>query len=110
MRPWLLDLIVCPRTKEPLALRSTEVREDGDIVTGTLVSPSGACYPIRNGIPRFVDSHYASAFGLQWNRHALTQIDNQRHRHSEQRFWGETGFVAEQMAGRLTLDIEEVLK
>lgn len=29
------------------------------------------------GIPRYVgDEHYASSFGLQWNRHARTQLDS----------------------------------
>lgn len=33
--------------------------------------------PIVRGVPRFVsDAHYASSFGLQWNRHARAQLDS----------------------------------
>ena len=34
-------------------------------------------YRIINGVPRFVSSNnYASAFGLQWNEYAITQLDS----------------------------------
>jgi SAM-dependent methyltransferase len=40
-----LDLLACPQTHEPLTLQ-------GDV----LVSPAGKRYPVRNGIPDFVDA------------------------------------------------------
>jgi SAM-dependent methyltransferase len=42
-----------------------------------LSSPSGECYPIENGIPRFVKGvTYADNFGSQWNEFRLTQLDS----------------------------------
>jgi 2-polyprenyl-3-methyl-5-hydroxy-6-metoxy-1,4-benzoquinol methylase len=42
-----------------------------------LVSEQGRRYPIRNGIPRFVDSEdYVANFGLQWTIHNRTQLDS----------------------------------
>jgi len=36
-----------------------------------------ATYPVRNGIPRFVNSdQYAESFGFQWNRFRSTQLDS----------------------------------
>ena len=42
-----------------------------------LVSNSGEKFPVVNNIPRFVPKeNYASAFGLQWNTFANTQLDS----------------------------------
>ena len=55
-----------PATGGPLA-----VRED------CLLSPAGARFPIIDGIPRFVPSAgYADAFGEQWKKYRLTQLDS----------------------------------
>jgi 2-polyprenyl-3-methyl-5-hydroxy-6-metoxy-1,4-benzoquinol methylase len=102
MQTWLLPLLVCPKTKQPLSL--VDAVDSGEIISGTLVSPNGTRYAIVRGIPRFVKTHYATAFGLQWNRHAKTQIDDDRHRHSRERFWGETGLTPSEIQGRLVLD------
>ncbi len=57
---------VSPATAAPLAWRE-----------GTLSGPGGERIPVVQGIPRFVPSDlYASAFGLQWNLHAKTQLDS----------------------------------
>lgn len=57
---------VSPDTGAPLERR-------GD----RLVSAGGEEFPIVGGVPRFVASeHYAGHFGLQWRRHALTQLDS----------------------------------
>jgi SAM-dependent methyltransferase len=41
---------------------------------------SGHSFRVVGGIPRFVgDRTYADAFGLQWNRYRLTQLDSYRH-------------------------------
>ena len=37
---WALEILCCPKTREPLELRGSE-----------LVSPSGTVYPIVDGIP-----------------------------------------------------------
>src|ERR1035437_9334339 len=43
-----------------------------------LVSKSGQTFPILSGIPRIIvgKSDYTDAFGEQWNRHRLTQLDS----------------------------------
>ena len=42
-----------------------------------LVCPEGDSYPVRDGIPRFVDdAGYAAAFGAQWNAWRRTQLDS----------------------------------
>jgi 2-polyprenyl-3-methyl-5-hydroxy-6-metoxy-1,4-benzoquinol methylase len=57
---------VSPATKEKLMRRN-----------GALISPSGESFPVVNEIPRFVPAdNYASAFGLQWNTFAKTQLDS----------------------------------
>lgn len=91
-QPWILEHLRCPKT----GARLTE--QNGQLLGGARP------YPIVNGIPRFVDSHYAGGFGLQWNKHDLTQIDTTQHAHSAQRFWGETGFTPEYLKGKLVLD------
>lgn len=103
MRDWLLEHLICPISRKPLVLRRA-TRSGLEILSGNLVSPDGHEYPIVNGIPRFVKKHYATAFGLQWNTHALTQIDTRQHNHSAKRFWGETGFRPEKIANALVLD------
>jgi 2-polyprenyl-3-methyl-5-hydroxy-6-metoxy-1,4-benzoquinol methylase len=43
----------------------------------TLECPGGEVFARRGGIPRFVkSSHYADAFGAQWKRYRLTQLDS----------------------------------
>ena len=42
-----------------------------------LVNSDGESFPVVNGIPRFVpQENYASAFGLQWQTYAKTQLDS----------------------------------
>lgn len=50
------------------------LRAEGDV----LVSASGRVFPVLNGIPRIVldKSDYADAFGEQWNRYRVTQLDS----------------------------------
>lgn len=105
MRPWVLDLLQCPATGTALVLCEAEFDESGDILTGRLRNADGSrSYEIRGGVPRFVESHYASAFGLQWNRHRDTQLDRGQRGHSAFRFWGETGFQPECLRDKLVLD------
>jgi len=43
----------------------------------SLSCPEGCCFPVVQGIPRFVPSEgYAAAFGLQWNTYGRTQLDS----------------------------------
>jgi hypothetical protein len=59
--PW-----ICPEHQLPL--------QDTD---GGLACPRGEVFAVRHGVPRFVaDEGYAAAFGSQWHRHRLTQLDS----------------------------------
>jgi SAM-dependent methyltransferase len=63
-------------------------------------------YPIVRGVARFVDAEqYASSFGFQWLTFRDTQLDNEHSRRSEQDFRRRTGFVPEELAGKLVLDV-----
>jgi 2-polyprenyl-3-methyl-5-hydroxy-6-metoxy-1,4-benzoquinol methylase len=56
---------VCPRDGEELS--------EGD---GSLTCPHGHAFPVRDGIPRFAGEGYSSAFGMQWQAFARTQLDS----------------------------------
>lgn len=45
------NLYVCPETRRPLSLKSILDETNDEVVSGSLVSPSGTEYPISNGIP-----------------------------------------------------------
>lgn len=72
MTPALTALLAEPRTGLPLRLEAWARSDRGDVLEGRLVSPSGAAYPIRGGIPRFLDAGTETgsveAFGDQWNQ------------------------------------------
>lgn len=71
MTPFLAKYLCDPVTREPLRLVNARKGADGRILAGELVSPSGGVYPVRDGIPRFVDPSLVEAvasFGNQWNR------------------------------------------
>jgi uncharacterized protein YbaR (Trm112 family) len=70
MTPFLLDYLCEPVTGAPLRLLAARTNDAGDIVAGELVAPSGATYPIVNGIPRLlghVPVETVASFGEQWN-------------------------------------------
>lgn len=63
-------------------------------------------YPIRNGIPRFVQpSNYAESFGFQWTEFSKIQLDSYNGtKFSEERFQSVTGWSRSDLAGKLVLD------
>ena len=92
MKKKFLKYLICPETKEQLQLKN-EVIEEDSIKSGTLYS-SKKTYEIINYIPRFVDSHYASNFGFQWNIHNKTQLDKKNlFSISEKRFFETTNWT-----------------
>lgn len=87
--------LVCPKCRLPLDWDPDSTPVPDTVVEGRLVC--GGCrsdYPVRGGVPRFVPvDNYATGFGLQWNRHAATQLDS----HTgipltEERFFRATGW------------------
>jgi SAM-dependent methyltransferase len=107
MRPKLLDVLACPKCHGDLDCAAFETSADGDITAGELKCRAcGAAFPVEAGIPRFVPrENYASSFGYQWNRFKSEQIDaaNQTGL-SELRFYSETGWTKEWLAGKWVLD------
>ena len=96
MRPEHLELLACPSCAGALD-------EDGSRL---LCGGCGASYPVRDGIPRFVDEGYTSSFGLQWNRFRGEQLDSHNGTSiSEARFFAETGWSPEWLAERQVVDI-----
>lgn len=66
----------------------------------------GRSYPLIRGIVRFVDAQkYAGTFGFQWQRYTHTQLDNECTRESENTFRRKTGFMPEELRGKLVLDV-----
>jgi 2-polyprenyl-3-methyl-5-hydroxy-6-metoxy-1,4-benzoquinol methylase len=106
MKPELLEVLRCPRTKQRLLLDTSETAA-GSCDSGFLVTADGTQrYPIRNGIPRFVpESTYADNFGMQWNQFRHTQLDSHSgHPISADRFWSSTDWTPAQLAGQWVLD------
>jgi SAM-dependent methyltransferase len=64
---WLLDHLVCPACKTVPFQLVVKTEEKEQVMEGALTCPScGGRYPIRKGIPRFVDSDkYVDTFSFQ---------------------------------------------
>lgn len=106
MHKRLLEILACPKCKGELMLSAQDDFAD-DVVEGELSCRScGAVYPITNGIARFVpQDNYAASFGYQWNRFRKEQIDSYNGTNlSGERFWTETGWNRDELAGRWILD------
>jgi SAM-dependent methyltransferase len=108
MRKKLLSVLACPECWNEFDCHTKEVGTDGDILSGTLKCVAcGLEFTICRGIPRFVPADtYAESFGYQWNRFRGLQIDAENHtRLSEARFFSETGWILDSMAGKWIVDI-----
>ncbi|HJR05825.1 MAG TPA: methyltransferase domain-containing protein [Pyrinomonadaceae bacterium] len=108
MQMKLLEVLGCPKCRGELALGASVERDaEGNVETGELsCARCAVSYPIRSGIPRFIgDDNYASSFGYQWNRFRLEQLDSANGTHlSHKRFYSETEWPKEWMAGKWILD------
>lgn len=81
----------------------SELRQEADGLTCTFC---GRSFPVVKGVVRFVDAeHYAGSFGFQWQLHARTLWDGEESDRSAQDFRRRTGFVPEDFAGKLVLDV-----
>lgn len=77
MRPQLLEILVAPASGERLAL---EGDANGQVTSGALVSPSGARFAVRDGVPRMVPQEDSSvsadegatqrSFGAKWEQYS----------------------------------------
>lgn len=106
MRHEHLRFLACPECQEPLLLSREDRREEAHVMEGLLeCARCRTTYPVRGGIPRFVpEENYAAGFGLQWNRHASTQLDSATGLPlTENRFFTDTGWP-KSMAGDVILE------
>ncbi len=106
MREKLLEVLAEPVTGAELKLQAARV-VDGLIDEGELVSTlTGARFPIRKGIPRFVpEDNYASSFGRQWNKFRESQLDSASGAgRSTARFDAELGWDSRLLRGKWLLD------
>ncbi len=105
MREKLLEILAEPGTGAALTLRNAK-GSNGRIDEGELVTEAGRVYPIRGGIPRFVQTDpYAGSFGMQWNKFRTVQIDADTGAgHSRERFDVETGWFEDDLRDKWVLD------
>lgn len=89
-----------------LRYASPAAGEPPRLENGFLVVGSGGRYPVRDGIPRFVEGEgYAESFGDQWRRYRRVQLDSATGRTlSRERFYQATGWREEELAGERILD------
>jgi SAM-dependent methyltransferase/uncharacterized protein YbaR (Trm112 family) len=102
----LLPLLCCPECQGDLTLLTESAAPE--VVDGTL--RCDACvtvYPVTRGVPRFVSSDGpVSSFSYEWNRWKQVQFDIANNsRESEDTFIEKTGFMPEDLAGKLVLDV-----
>jgi SAM-dependent methyltransferase len=72
----VIDGLVCPTHGKPLSAPIPQGAGGVPWPDGNLTCQDGCAFPIVGGIPRFVGSHYATSFGLQWRRYQRTQLDS----------------------------------
>ena len=102
-----LKYLQCPDCGNGLALESQSEAESDRVREGTLICRAcGRTFPIKGGVPRFVPlDNYATGFGLQWNRHAATQLDSHTGLPlTRDRFFRATGWPQE-MSGETILEV-----
>src|SRR5688572_5030537 len=107
MKPNLLEILACPGCGNSLQCNAEQVGPSGDVIVGTLnCAGCERAFDVTGGIPRFVKpDNYASSFGYQWNLFRKEQIDAHNGTTlSADRFWSETGWTKEEMAGKWMLD------
>lgn len=105
MHKTLLPFLACPDSGSPLTLVESAEDANGQIVSGRLLAPSGASYPIRDGVPRFVDTDkYVTTFSIQ-RQHLAKRFEHwTREQGREVRFEGMTSFDLGALKGKLVLD------
>jgi len=90
-------IIINPKNNLPLQL-------SGD----NLVDSAGSSFPIIKGVPRIAElENYTKNFGKQWNKFDKTQLDreNDGMNLSKDRFFAETHWDQEDLAGKEVLEV-----
>jgi SAM-dependent methyltransferase len=73
---------------------------------GFRCSACGKVFLWERGVGRFVDAkNYADNFGFQWQKYALTQMDDERTHASEVDFRRKAGLTADELRGKRVLDV-----
>ena len=106
MKHRLLRILACPDCRRDLSLKST-IEDVDEVVEGSLLCAScGQTFPIKAGIPRFVDADtYADTFSFEWKTFHDVQIDILNATdESERTFIGQTGWRPDDLKGKLVLD------
>jgi SAM-dependent methyltransferase len=104
MRVEHMQHLCCPKCQ--CGLEYVESLEEGEERHTLQCNGERHCYPVINGIPRFVrPDNYAASFGFQWNTFSKVQLDSYNGScFSEQRFRSITGWSERDLAGKLVLD------
>jgi SAM-dependent methyltransferase len=107
MKESLVAHLACPDCGAGFLL--TVERQDGAEVLEGMLHCRGcaARHPVRRGVPRFVPSDaYVGNFSFQWQVHRTTQVDSLAgHAESKQAFGVKTGLTADNLNGRVVLDV-----
>jgi SAM-dependent methyltransferase len=100
-----IKFLRCPKTHGELEISSVDLLiEDDKLKHGFLIEPiSKNKYPVINFIPRFVEmENYANSFGLEWNKHSKTQVDEFSGLDiSRERFFNETKWLDDSTGSKL---------
>ena len=100
MTPYLLNFLCEPITHYDLELKDSELDNLGNIISGKLVSKSGNVYPIKNGIPRFVDNidtKTVTSFGDEWNHFNFIDFKVNWIEHTVKNTFGSTDYFLNQI-------------
>ncbi len=110
MHKRFVDILVCPKTKQRLFLKSTK-EKNNFIYSGFLFSQDGKRkYPIINGVPCFVvKENYLANFGYEWQKWPRIQFEeNNESRpmkgHTSKMFRDITHFTSADLKGKLVID------
>ena len=107
MKSSLLEWLACPVCHEALTLREAAPADAAEIESGELACRSDHRFPIRKGIPRFVEGDvYVKNFSFQWWEHRTTQVDRYgRHKESTRKFQSDLDVPLSWLKGKRVLDI-----
>jgi ubiquinone/menaquinone biosynthesis C-methylase UbiE len=105
MNPQFVGLLRDPETGAPLVLANPQHDARGRVRSGELVAPSSRVYPIRNGIPRFVESdpdltQTVDSFGDQWNHFNFVRFHTHWLQHTVRNTFGS----ADAFRGKVIVD------